>query len=111
MPAVLGAADAVVVPSLYEPFGIVALEAVIAGAPLVVARTGGLLDLVDQGIAAASFAPGDADELAGAVSGLLVDGEAARRAAAHAAQVVRHAYSWDAVAATTAGIYRAASGR
>ena len=34
------------IPSLYEPFGIVALEALAAGAPLIVARTGGLAELV-----------------------------------------------------------------
>ena len=47
--ALVGAADVAVVPSLYEPFGFVALEAIVLGAPLVVARTGGLATIVDDG--------------------------------------------------------------
>jgi glycogen synthase len=103
--ALLGAADAVVVPSLYEPFGIVALEAAVAGAPLAVAETGGLLDLAAAGVAAASFPAGDAEALAGAVGKLLVDPAAASRAARRAARLVRRDFSWHAVAAQTALVY------
>jgi glycogen(starch) synthase len=106
--AVLGAADAVVVPSLYEPFGIVALEAVVAGTPLVVAETGGLRDLADSGVAATSFPPGDVDALVSAVGKVLVDPAAARRLAARAARTVRRAYTWQAVATRTADVYRRA---
>ncbi len=105
LPALLGAADAVVVPSLYEPFGIVALEAAIAGAPLAVAETGGLRDLAASGVAAASFPAGDVEALASAVGKLLVDPAAARRAAARAARLVRRNYTWHTVAAHTAEAY------
>jgi glycosyltransferase involved in cell wall biosynthesis len=53
-----------VVPSLYEPFGFVALEAAILGAPLVVSRTGGLAEIVEDGVTGGEFAPGDVDDLA-----------------------------------------------
>jgi glycogen(starch) synthase len=107
LPALLGAADAVVVPSFYEPFGIVALEAACAGAPLVVAETGGLRDLAADGVAVAAFPAGDVDALVTAVGKVLVDPAATRRAAARAARRVRRDYTWHTVAEQTAGIYRA----
>ncbi|HZY75827.1 MAG TPA: glycosyltransferase family 4 protein, partial [Jatrophihabitantaceae bacterium] len=85
--ALLGAADVVVVPSLYEPFGIVALEAAAAHTPLVVAETGGLIDLVTDGVATASFAPKDVDGLVAAVTSVLADAAAARRATKRADRV------------------------
>ncbi|MGI8761702.1 MAG: glycosyltransferase family 4 protein [Jatrophihabitantaceae bacterium] len=109
--AVLGAADAVVVASLYEPFGLVALEAAAAGTPLVVSETGGLVDLVAGGVAAGSFPAGDAAALAAAVTAVLDDPDAARRASAHAERVIRRDYTWAAVAARTAAVYVSATER
>ena len=51
-------AGCVVIPSLYEPFGIVALEALAGGAPLIAARTGGLAELIDGTGAGLLFEPG-----------------------------------------------------
>jgi glycogen(starch) synthase len=96
---------------LYEPFGIVALEAVIAGAPLVVAETGGLRDLATCGVATAAFPAGDAEALATAIEKLLADPPAARRAVARAARIVRRDYIWPTVAARTVEIYERAAGR
>jgi glycogen(starch) synthase len=104
----LGAADAVVVPSRYEPFGIVALEAAAARAPLVVSRTGGLCDLVAAGIAAASFEPGDVPGLVSAVNGVLADPVASAAGVRRAARRVSRDYTWPAVAAATAGVYERA---
>jgi glycogen(starch) synthase len=109
LPALLGAADVVVIPSLYEPFGIVALEAAIAGAPMVVAETGGLLDLAVAGVAAGSFPAGDAPALATAVSKVLVDPVAAQRTAARAARIVRRDFTWHTVAARTVEVYARAA--
>ena len=106
--AILGAADVVVVPSLYEPFGIVALEAAAARTPLVVARTGGLDDLVESRIATASFTPGDTPELADAIVSVLDEPDAARRHAQRAARAVGRRYAWPAVAAHTAAVYERA---
>jgi glycogen(starch) synthase len=55
--AVLAAADVVVVPSLYEPFGLIALEAQAAGTPVAVSDTGGLRDLVVDGQSGVRFEP------------------------------------------------------
>lgn len=106
--AVLAAADVVVVPSLYEPFGIVALEAAAARAPVVVAETGGLNGLVADGVAARSFPPGDVGALVRAVDAVLADPDASQRAAARAVRVIRRDYTWSAVAEHTAEIYRRA---
>ena len=57
-------AGCVVIPSLYEPFGIVGLETLAGGAPLIAARTGGLAELIDGTGAGLLFEPGNADELA-----------------------------------------------
>jgi glycogen(starch) synthase len=106
LPALFGAADIAVVPSLYEPFGIVALEAAVAGTALVVADTGGLRDLAAAGVAAASFPAGDADALAEAIDALLADPATAARSAARAARIVRRDYTWQTVGTRTAGVYR-----
>ena len=103
--AILGAADVIAVPSLYEPFGIVALEAAAVRTPMVVARTGGLVDLVDSGIAGASFTPGDAIELGEAIASVLDDPVSARAHAERAARAVRRRYAWPKVAAQTAEVY------
>src|SRR6266571_1063387 len=108
--ALLGAADAVVVPPLYEPSGLVALEAAAAGAPLAVADTGGLRDVVEPGITGLRFTPGDARALGDAVSRLLHDRAAARRMAEHAQRAVRRDRSWAAVAARTVETYARAAG-
>jgi glycogen(starch) synthase len=110
LPAVLGAADVAVVPSLYEPFGIVALEAAVAGTPLVVAETGGLRDLAAGGIAVASFPAGDVDALARAINRLLADPAGARRSAMRASRTVRRNYAWPGVAARTVQVYERAAG-
>ncbi|MGH8961221.1 MAG: glycosyltransferase family 4 protein [Jatrophihabitantaceae bacterium] len=104
------AADVVVVPSLYEPFGLVALEAAAAHTSLVVAEAGGLLDLIADRVATASFPATDVGALVAAVDGVLADPAAARRAIRRAHRVIRRAYTWSAVAVHTATIYERARG-
>ncbi|WP_084557280.1 glycosyltransferase family 4 protein [Hamadaea tsunoensis] len=110
LPAVFGATDATVVPSLYEPFGMVALEAAAAGAPLAVAATGGLAEIVEPGVSGLTFPHGDTDALACAVGRLLADQPTARRMAEHARGLLPQRYGWRGIAARTAAAYRA-SGR
>ena len=64
--ALLRRTGCVVIPSLYEPFGIVALEGMAAGAPTIVARTGGLAEIVEGTGAGLLFEPGNHVELAAA---------------------------------------------
>ncbi|MEV4760914.1 glycosyltransferase family 4 protein, partial [Micromonospora sp. NPDC049559] len=108
LPAVLGATDATVVPSLYEPFGMVALEAAAAGAPLAVSATGGLAEIVEPGVTGVTFRHGDPDALAGAVDSLLADEVFARRVARQARTMVSERYGWSTIAARTAAVYAGA---
>jgi glycogen synthase len=106
--ATLAAADAVVLPSRYEPFGIVALESAAAGAPLVASTAGGLGELVVDGETGVSFAPGDVAGLAAAVGRVLVDPrDAARRARAARARLATD-FDWSRIAAETAAVYAGA---
>ncbi|WBB80242.1 glycosyltransferase family 4 protein [Micromonospora sp. WMMD882] len=108
LPALLGATDATVVPSLYEPFGMVALEAAAAGAPLAVAATGGLAEIVEPGVTGVTFPHSDPDALAGAVDQLVGDEVFARRVARRARTMVGERYAWATIAASTAASYAAA---
>jgi glycogen synthase len=98
-------AGCVTVPSLYEPFGIVALEALAGGAPLVVARTGGLAELIDGTGAGLLFEPGNADELATCIELVLTDTEMADEMRRCGAALLAERYSWDAIAGATAAVY------
>ena len=69
----LAAADVAVVPSLREPFGVAAVEALACGVPVVASRTGGLAEIMD-GNHGLTVKPGDADGLAEAVALILSDG-------------------------------------
>jgi glycogen(starch) synthase len=106
--ALLAAADAVVLPSRYEPFGIVALEAAAAGAPLVASTAGGLGEVVVDGETGVSFPPGDVPALAAAVGRVLADPRAAARRARTARARLGVDFDWAHIAAATAEVYAAA---
>jgi glycogen(starch) synthase len=106
--ALLSAAAAVVLPSRYEPFGIVALEAAAAGAPLVASTAGGLGEVVIDGETGLSFTPADVPGIARAVTAVLADPAAARRRAAAARARLGSDFSWSSVAAATAAVYATA---
>ncbi|MPZ80295.1 MAG: glycosyltransferase [Actinophytocola sp.] len=109
--ALLAAADVVVLPSRYEPFGIVALEAAAAGAPLVASTAGGLAELVVHGETGLSVEPGDVDGIVSGVCTVLADPTAAARRARAAKARLGTQFSWAGIAETTASVYRAASVR
>lgn len=106
--ALLAAADVAVVPSIYEPFGLVALEAAALHTPVVVAETGGLAEFVEDGVSGWSFPPGDAAGLADALDRALADEMTARRVARTAYERLVADHGWDAIAARTVEVYRRA---
>ena len=106
--AVLHRADAAVLPSHYEPFGIVALEAAAAGTPLVTSNIGGLGEAVINGQTGVSCPPRDVAGLAAAVRTVLDDPDAAQRRARAARQRLTSDFDWKTVAAKTAQVYLAA---
>ncbi len=99
------AADLVVVPSLYEPFGMVALEAQLAGVPVAVSDTGGLAELVEPGVTGLRFAPESPAAIAAAVREVVADPVATRRRAVAAQHRARRDHGWATVAARTAQVY------
>lgn len=106
--AVLHRADAAVLPSHYEPFGIVALEAAAAGTPLVTSNVGGLGEAVIDGRTGVSCPPRDVAGLASAVRAVLDDPGAAQRRARAARERLTSDFSWQTVAEETAQVYLAA---
>jgi glycogen synthase len=104
--ATVAAADVAVVPSLYEPFGIVALEAMSIGSPLVAARTGGLTAIVDGDRTGWQFAPGDPVDLADVLTSALTDRRESRRRATAAREAIVSRFSWPAIASGTGAVYR-----
>jgi glycogen(starch) synthase len=98
--------DAVVVPSLYEPFGLVALEAQAAGTPVAVTDTGGLSDLVESGVTGEHFAPENPGAIADAVGRILSDEARASRMAEAAQRLAVEKYSWSAVSRAVKRVYQ-----
>jgi len=103
--SLLHRAGCVVIPSLYEPFGIVALEALAAEAPTVAARTGGLAEIIEGTDAALLFEPGNARLLADAIERVLTDRALATEMQARGRDVLISRFSWDAIAASTLEVY------
>lgn len=95
-----------VFPSLYEPFGIVALEAMTAGVPVIVARTGGLVETVKAGETGLCFNPGDVGELQNCLRQVMQNPERAETMSRRAKQVARNQYTWEAVARQTSEVYQ-----
>ena len=104
----LAQAACVVIPSLYEPFGIVALEGMAAGAPTIVARTGGLAEIVGGTDAGLLFEPGNHHALADAIERVVHQPDLALQLRLRAAELLQQSYTWDAIAASTAEVYAVA---
>jgi glycosyltransferase involved in cell wall biosynthesis len=102
----LGSAEVMCVPSLYEGFSLPTVEAMACGTPLVVSRAGAIPEVVGpDGLCADQVTPGDTEELAGALARLLADPD--RRTAmgeAGRARVLER-FSWSSVARSTADCY------
>lgn len=79
VPALLAAADLLVLPSLDDAFPTVLLEAMAAGLPVVATRAGGIPEIVEEGVTGILVPPGDPAPLADAVATLLADPDRRRR--------------------------------
>jgi D-inositol-3-phosphate glycosyltransferase len=105
LPALYRSADLVVNVPWYEPFGIVPLEAMACGVPVVASAVGGLVDSVVDGVTGVHVPPRRPGLLASAVAALLAD--PGRRAALGAAGARRahRRYGWDRIARSTLEVY------
>lgn len=107
--ALVAAADVAVAPSLYEPFGLVALEATALGTPVIVSDTGGLSEFAGAGDCATAVPPGDAESLAAAIIGDLADPAAAEARARRASRALAERYDWGGISRRTVHAYREAA--
>jgi glycogen(starch) synthase len=99
-------ADCVVFPSIYEPFGIVALEGMAAGKPVVTSDTGGLGEIVEHGINGLKCIPSNADSLAQQIIRVFSDPALVLKMVKKARVDVKEKYSWDGIARQTLSLYQ-----
>jgi D-inositol-3-phosphate glycosyltransferase len=105
LPALYRSADLVVSVPWYEPFGIVPLEAMACGVPVVAAAVGGLVDTVVDGVTGAHVPPRRPDLLARALARLLADPSRRVTLGAAGARRARRRYGWDRIARGTLEAY------
>ncbi len=101
-------ADVAVFPSTYEPFGIVALEAMLAGVPTVVSDIGGLNEIVEHRVDGMKSYAGNANSIADSVLSLLYDPQLAANVAKRARIKVKENFNWNKIAQDTHYIYEQA---
>lgn len=106
VPPLLRSADVVVCTPWYEPFGIVPLEAMACGVPVVASAVGGMLDTVVEGVTGLHVPPRDPQALAIALQRLLDDPVLRQRMSANGRRRAVRNYNWDTVAAQTLEVYR-----
>ncbi|MDI6690448.1 MAG: glycosyltransferase family 4 protein [Candidatus Bathyarchaeota archaeon] len=98
-------ADVSVVPSLFEPFGIVAIEAMAAKSPVVVSDTGGLSEIVEHEVTGIKVYPNNPDSLAWGIAKVLLDENYANLIKANAYKKVQEKYNWNKIAQQTKANY------
>jgi glycosyltransferase involved in cell wall biosynthesis len=111
LPGWYAAADVCVFPSLFEPFGLVAAEAMSLGRPVVLGDGFSRVFRGDPDRPAARYArAGDPDDLAAVLTEVLSDAELRRSLGARAERLARDHFDWARTAAATLEVYRAAAG-
>ena len=98
-------ADVSVVPSLFEPFGIVALEAMAARSPVVVSDTGGLSEIVEHDVSGVKVYADNPESLAWGITKVLTDGNYANWLRNNAYKRIQEKYDWNKIAQQTKTIY------
>ena len=101
-------ADVAVFPSTYEPFGIVALEAMLAGVPTVVSDVGGLDEIVEHGVTGMKSYAGNSNSIADSILALLYDHQLAAKVSKNAKAKVKELYNWNKIAQDTHFTYQKA---
>jgi type III pantothenate kinase len=105
LPALMRSADVVVCAPWYEPFGIVPLEAMACGVPVVASAVGGMIDTVVDGVTGVHIPPRDPDRLAGVLRGLLDDPQRRKEFGQAGVRRARRLYDWGRVATATLDVY------
>ena len=105
LPYYYSAAEAVVVPSHYESFGMVALEAMACGTPVVASQVGGLAYLVQDGVTGYTVPSSDVEALAGRLSDLIRD-KSLRDQLGEQAAALAQEFSWEIIARQIRDLYQ-----
>jgi glycogen(starch) synthase len=105
LPRLYAVAEVAVFPSLYEPFGIVALEAMAAGVPVVTSDAGGFAEVVRHLETGVHTRAGDAGSVAWGIGLLLSDALLRAQLRAAGRQEVRERFSWEQIAQQTCAVY------
>ena len=106
VPALIRSADVVAAVPWYEPFGIVPLEAMACGVPVVASAVGGMIDTVVDGVTGVHVPPRDAAALAATLRTLLDRPALRARLGRAGAARARQRYGWDGIAGATQDSYR-----
>ena len=101
-------ADVAVFPSTYEPFGVVALEGMLSGTPVVVSDVGGLNEIVEHRINGMKSYAGNPNSIADSILELLFNPELCANVAKAAKAKVKSQYNWNKIAQDTHFIYQKA---
>ena len=99
-------ADIAVFPSTYEPFGLVAIEGMYAGTPIVVSDVGGLNEIVEHGVTGMKSYAGNPNSIADSILALLFDYQLAYNIAQNGRNKVKETYNWTKIAQDTHFIYQ-----
>ncbi|MDY6811868.1 MAG: glycosyltransferase, partial [Actinomycetota bacterium] len=106
MPMLLRSADVVAATPWYEPFGIVPLEAMSCGVPVVASAVGGMLDTVVADVTGRLITPRSARSCADAIAPILADPRLRAELGRAGRARVTDRYAWERVAEETEGVYR-----
>jgi glycogen(starch) synthase len=101
----LMSADALVIPSVYEPFGIVALEGMAAGVPIIASNVGGLSEIVEHDKTGVHAYIENPESIAWGVNKVLSDHSYSQWLIQNAKKKVEDVYSWKAVSQRTTEVY------
>ena len=99
-------ADVLVVPSIYEPFGIVALEGMATGVPVVASQVDGLAEIIEHDRTGIFVFPKNPESIAWGIERILSDYDHAKWMTENAKEKLHKAYSWEAVAMKTVEVYK-----
>lgn len=107
----LKSADVLIVPSVYEPFGIVALEGMAAGVPVIASNVDGLSEIIEHDYNGVHVHPRDPSSIAWGINRVLSDAGYAQWIIKNAKSDINEKYSWDLIASVTIDVYKKAKGQ